>query len=115
MRQRVTRSLWILTCVAMIAALGPSSEASAQDKPRYGGELIFVVPAEPPSFDAHREETFGMLHPGAPHYNTLLREVHDIRAFQWNRIIPHLSKVRGWTITPSHYLNNQLDTVWLSE
>jgi len=42
-------------------------------------------------------------------------EVHDIRAFQWNRIVPHLSKVRGWTITPSHYLNNQLDTVWLSE
>jgi len=29
--------------------------------------------------------------------------------------IPHLSKVRGWTVTPSHYLNNQLDTVWLSE
>jgi hypothetical protein len=22
--------------------------------------------------------------------------------------------VKGWTITPSHYLNNQLDTVWLS-
>jgi hypothetical protein len=22
---------------------------------------------------------------------------------------------RGWTITPSHYLNNQLDTVWLAE
>jgi len=27
----------------------------------------------------------------------------------------HLSKVRDWTITPSHYLNNQLDTVWLAE
>jgi peptide/nickel transport system substrate-binding protein len=73
MRQRVIRSLWILSCFAIIAALGPSREASAQDKPRYGGELIFVVAAEPPSFDAHREETFGMLHPGAPHYNTLLR------------------------------------------
>jgi hypothetical protein len=35
--------------------------------------------------------------------------------FQWHRIIPHLAKVKGWTITPSHYLNNQLDTVWLSE
>ena len=34
---------------------------------------------------------------------------------QWNRIIPHSSKVKGWTITPSHYLNNQLDTVWLAE
>jgi len=50
MRQRVTRSLWILACVAIITALAP-----------------------------------------------------------------HSSKVQGWTITPSHYLNNQLDTVWLSE
>jgi peptide/nickel transport system substrate-binding protein len=42
-------------------------------------------------------------------------EVHFIMGFQWHRIIPHLSKVRGYTITPSHFLNCQLDTVWLSE
>jgi len=42
-------------------------------------------------------------------------EVHFIMTFQWNRIVPHLSKVRGLMITPSHYLNNQLDTVWLAE
>ena len=41
--------------------------------PRHGGELTFLVPAEPPSYDAHREETFALMHPGAPHYNTLLR------------------------------------------
>jgi hypothetical protein len=35
--------------------------------------------------------------------------------FQWHRIIPHSSKVRGWTIMPSHFLNQQLDTVWLAE
>jgi len=34
---------------------------------------------------------------------------------QWHRIIPYSSKVHGWQITPSHYLNNQLDTVWLSQ
>ena len=34
---------------------------------------------------------------------------------QWHRIIPHNSKVRGWTITPAHFLNQQLDTVWLAE
>jgi peptide/nickel transport system substrate-binding protein len=42
-------------------------------------------------------------------------EAHVIYTLQWHRIIPHSAKVRGWTITPSHYLNNQLDTVWLSE
>jgi len=42
-------------------------------------------------------------------------EAHVIYTLQWHRIIPHLAKVKGWTITPSHYLNNQLDAVWLSE
>jgi peptide/nickel transport system substrate-binding protein len=42
-------------------------------------------------------------------------EAHSIMTLQWHRIIPHSSKVKGWTITPSHYLNNQLDTVWLTE
>ena len=41
--------------------------------PRYGGELVFPVPSEPPSYDGHREETFGLIHPLAPFYNTLLR------------------------------------------
>jgi len=46
---------------------------SAAQQPKYGGELIFPVPSEPPSYDGHREETFGVIHPIAPHYNTLLR------------------------------------------
>jgi peptide/nickel transport system substrate-binding protein len=42
-------------------------------------------------------------------------EAHYLMTLQWHRIIPHSSKVKGWTITPSHYLNNTLDTVWLTE
>ncbi len=42
-------------------------------------------------------------------------EAHYIFTFQWHRIVPHSARVRGWTITPSHFLNNQLDTVWLTE
>jgi peptide/nickel transport system substrate-binding protein len=42
-------------------------------------------------------------------------EVHTFMTLQWHRIIPHSANVHGWTITPSHYLNNMLDTVWLSE
>ena len=62
--------------LAAIFALGVAvlvTPAGAQDKPRYGGELIFAVPSEMPSYDGHREGTFGMVHPLAPHYNTLLR------------------------------------------
>src|SRR6266850_82361 len=68
---RLLRSLTILGCLVSAFSLGAPAAAVAQEQPRSGGELVFVVAAEPPSFDAHREETFGMLHPGAPHYNTL--------------------------------------------
>ena len=54
-------------------ALAAPGVVTAQVKPRSGGELIFVVPSEPPSYDAHQEETFGIIHPMAPLYSTLLR------------------------------------------
>src|SRR5262245_45864699 len=66
---RGMRTLW--TTFALVFLL--IAPTLAQDKPRTGGELIFVVAAEPPSFDGHQEETFAMLHPGAPQYNTLMR------------------------------------------
>ncbi len=33
----------------------------------------------------------------------------------WNRITVQSSAVQGWYITPSHYLNQQLETVWLKK
>jgi peptide/nickel transport system substrate-binding protein len=32
-----------------------------------------VVPDEPPSYDGHRERTYGLIHPIAPFYSTLIR------------------------------------------
>src|SRR5205809_7377348 len=87
---------WILTCLAVLVTLGTAAPASAQDKPRYGGELIFVVAAEPPSFDAHQEETFAMLHPGAPQYNTLLRVDPTDRT--GTKVIGDLAE--SWTVSP---------------
>ncbi len=65
------RRMASLLTVLLIAAL--AMPARAQDKPRYGGELVFAVPAEPPSFDGHRENTFAVIHPISPHYSLLLR------------------------------------------
>src|SRR3989442_739206 len=42
-------------------------------------------------------------------------EAHYLYTLQWHRIVPHSARARGWTITPTHFLNQQLDTVWLSE
>jgi peptide/nickel transport system substrate-binding protein len=96
MRQRVwqwTSTLGALTLVAMLALLSP---AAAQDKPRSGGELIFIVAAEPPSFDGHQEETFAMLHPLAPQYNTLMRVDPTDRT--GTKFIGDLAE--SWTISP---------------
>src|SRR6266436_3153717 len=65
---RATRA--VLAILLLAAGALP---AAAQESPRFGGELVFVVPAEPPTYDAHREETFAIVHPAAPHYSTLLR------------------------------------------
>src|SRR5215469_18605853 len=62
-----------LVVALILLAMAGVTAAPAQGAPRSGGELVFVVLAEPPSYDAHREETFALVHPAAPHYSTLLR------------------------------------------
>jgi peptide/nickel transport system substrate-binding protein len=83
----------LLTTTLVVLGLG---SARAQDAPRYGGELVIMVPAEPPSYDGHREGTFGTVHPLAPHYNTLLRIDPTDRT--GTRPAPDLAD--SWTISP---------------
>jgi peptide/nickel transport system substrate-binding protein len=42
-------------------------------------------------------------------------EVHAIFLLWWQRIVPHQSYVKGWKISPSHYVNQDLGTVWLDK
>jgi peptide/nickel transport system substrate-binding protein len=63
----------LVVFIAVLAMATLAVPVQAQDKPRYGGELVFAVPSQPPTYDGHQEETFGLIHPVAPHYNTLLR------------------------------------------
>src|SRR5687767_12919820 len=92
----LVRSVSIVTWLAPLLTLTVIAPASAQDKPRSGGELIFVVAAEPPSFDAHREETFAMLHPGAPQYSTLMRVDPGDRT--GTKFVGDLAE--SWTVSP---------------
>src|SRR5262245_35514045 len=69
-------AFWTKAIIVPIFALifiTPYAFAGQQESPRTGGELVFAVGGQPPSFDGHRETTFAMLHPVAPHYSTLLR------------------------------------------
>ena len=42
-------------------------------------------------------------------------EAHGIMMPWWERIVPMRSYVRGWKISPSHYVNQDLATVWLDK
>jgi len=53
------RALWLPIVLTLSSTLLAYGDAGAQEQPRYGGELIFMVPSEPPSYDGHREGTFG--------------------------------------------------------
>jgi peptide/nickel transport system substrate-binding protein len=42
-------------------------------------------------------------------------QAHEIFLLWWYRTVPHHAYVKGWKISPSHYLNQDLATVWLDQ
>jgi len=51
-----------------------TTAAVADEEPKRGGSLTYMIPADaPPSFDAHREETYATIHSVAPFYSVLIR------------------------------------------
>ena len=42
-------------------------------------------------------------------------ETHEIMTLWWYRIVPHRSYVKGWKISPSHFVNQDLATIWLDK
>jgi len=42
-------------------------------------------------------------------------QAHEIWVVWWYRIIPYRSYMKGWKISPSHYINQDLATVWLDK
>jgi peptide/nickel transport system substrate-binding protein len=57
--------------VAVFIAIAP---AAADETPKHGGILTYMIPADaPPSFDGHRETTYATVHATAPFYSVLIR------------------------------------------
>src|SRR6476661_5247100 len=84
-----------LARVAVLAFAAMLALPGLAQSPRSGGELVFPVPSEPPSYDGHREETFGLIHPIAPFYNTLLRI--DPNDKSGTKAVPSLAE--SWTVS----------------
>src|SRR5208282_6621455 len=57
-----------------VLAVGTAWPSSAAETPKRGGILTYMIPADaPPSFDAHRETTYALVHSIAPFYSVLIR------------------------------------------
>ncbi|MEM7683864.1 MAG: ABC transporter substrate-binding protein, partial [Pseudomonadota bacterium] len=67
MRTKIWKAAIGATAMAAIATGAVAAE------PKSGGILDFVVGSKIPSYDAHQETTFGMIHPIAPFYSLLIR------------------------------------------
>ena len=56
------------------AVLGLVAPALAEEAPKRGGTLTYLIPADaPPSFDGHRESTYATAHAFEPFYSLLIR------------------------------------------
>src|SRR5437867_12753419 len=65
----MTRTLW-----AAGLALALAMPAAADETPKPGGTLTYLIPADaPPTFDGHRETTYATMHSVAPLYSELIR------------------------------------------
>jgi len=42
-------------------------------------------------------------------------EAHKLMILWWYRIVPYRSYVKGWKISPSHYINQDLSNIWLDK
>ena len=67
---------WSLAAAALLAVATTSAgaPAGADETPKRGGTLTYMIPADaPPSFDGHRESTYATVHGFAPFYSVLVR------------------------------------------
>ncbi len=63
-----------LALAAILAIVALTLPATAEETPKRGGTLTYMIPADaPPSFDGHRESTYATVHAVAPFYSVLIR------------------------------------------
>ena len=49
-------------------------------------------------------------------FDTRINEqAHQLAVTYWYRVVPMRSYVKGWKISPSHYLNQDLANIWLDK
>jgi peptide/nickel transport system substrate-binding protein len=86
----------VLLSFVMLVGLWAASMALAEEQPRRGGVLQVALPADPPSLDAHQEQTFAVAQPMGPVYNNLI----VLDPHNYPQIMGDLAK--SWTVSEDH-------------
>src|SRR5437762_9613264 len=74
MRVLTMRSVTWRCLIVLLAGCAITAPAWGAETPKRGGTLTYMIAADaPPSFDAHRENTFATIHSAAPFYSVLIR------------------------------------------
>ena len=71
--RNVYSKLGLSLAVGAGLALGAAGSVDTAQAAKRGGVLSFVVGSKIPSYDLHRETTFGVIHPIRPFYSLLIR------------------------------------------
>ena len=122
------------TLTYMIPADGPPSFdghreatcATVHSAAPYYSVLIRINPDNPGSAnDFVCDLCTAMLHETDPAKQRVLmrqfekyvldEQTHEIKTLWWYRIVSYRSYVKGWKISPSHFVNQDLATIWLDK
>lgn len=87
---------WTWVILIFWVFFGSGIEAAESEKPQHGGTLVYAVGAAPPSFDAHRESTYAVIHPISPHYSLLLKFDQE----NYPKVVGDLAE--SWSISNDH-------------
>ena len=102
-------------CQAVVNPLGDTSKFLPTAGDQYGKfedpELVKLYNAMNQTGDEAQQRTIMR----AYEQRVLDGEAHNLITLWWYRIIPHRTYMKGWKITPSHYLNQDLSVVWLDK
>src|SRR2546422_3209638 len=86
----------ILPSVVMLMGLWATPLAMAQEQVRHGGVLRVALAADPPSLDAHQEQTFAVTQPMSALYNNLL----VLDPHNYPKVVGDVAK--SWKVSGDH-------------
>jgi peptide/nickel transport system substrate-binding protein len=86
----------IVVTVVSLMGLSTAPLAGAQEQPRRGGVLRVALAADPPSLDAHQEQTFAVTQPMSAAYNNLLM----LDPHNYPKVVGDVAK--SWKVSADH-------------